>query len=134
MKKTHNIFLLFLTCFFVVFMSAIPLYIKKVAINSIHQKPVLIVDAGHGGFDGGAIAIDGTFEKEINLSISKKISSIAQLSGFEVIMVRQDDIAVCEDGLDTIRAKKVSDIHNRFELAKKYPEAIYLSIHQIPVP
>jgi len=129
-KKANNIILLFLACIFVVFMSTIPFYIKKVTVSNINSKPVLIVDAGHGGFDGGAIAIDGTFEKEINLSISKKISSIAQLSGFEVIMVRQDDIAVCEDGLDTIRAKKVSDIHNRFELAKKYPEAIYLSIHQ----
>ena len=93
-------------------------------------KPALIIDAGHGGFDGGAVSTDGTVEKNINLSISKKLAEIADLGGYEVIMVRDGDYAVCDEGLDTIRKRKSSDIRNRLTLAENNPAALYISIHQ----
>ena len=104
-------------------------YTRIVTNNSI-PKPTVIIDAGHGGFDGGAVSADGVVEKDINLSISNKLADIARLGGFDVITVREDDRAVFDEGLDTIRRKKSSDIHNRYALAEKHPDAVYISIHQ----
>lgn len=90
----------------------------------------VIVDAGHGGTDGGAVAGDGTLEKDINLDIAFKLRDILEMNGFNVIMTRTSDIMTCDDGLETLRQKKVSDIHNRLKLTEEYPDSIYVSIHQ----
>lgn len=90
----------------------------------------VIVDAGHGGEDGGAVAPDGSPEKDFNLDIALKLENILKLYGFEVIMTRSTDKMTCDDGLDTQRAKKVSDIKNRLKLIQRYPEAVFVSIHQ----
>lgn len=95
----------------------------------ITQKTV-IVDAGHGGDDGGAIGIDGTIEKDINLDIALKLEKILKFYGFNVIMTRTQDVMTCDDGLDSLRKRKISDIHNRFELMRKNPDAIFISVHQ----
>lgn len=95
----------------------------------ITQKTV-IVDAGHGGDDGGAIGFDGTVEKDINLDIALKLEKILKFYGFNVIMTRTQDIMTCDDGLDSLRKRKISDIHNRFELMRKNPDAIFISVHQ----
>lgn len=95
----------------------------------ITQKTV-IVDAGHGGDDGGAIGIDGTVEKDINLDIALKLEKILKFYGFNIIMTRTQDVMTCDDGLDSLRKRKISDIHNRFELMRKNPDAIFISVHQ----
>ena len=95
----------------------------------ITQKTV-IVDAGHGGDDGGAIGIDGTVEKDINLDIALKLEKILKFYGFNVIMTRTQEVMTCDDGLDSLRKRKISDIHNRFELMRKNPDAIFISVHQ----
>lgn len=95
----------------------------------ITQKTV-IVDAGHGGDDGGAIGIDGTVEKDINLDIALKLEKILKFYGFNVIMTRTQDVMTCDDGLDSLRKRKISDIHNRFELMRKNPDAFFISVHQ----
>ena len=95
----------------------------------ITQKTV-IVDAGHGGDDGGAIGIDETVEKDINLDIALKLEKILKFYGFNVIMTRTQDVMTCDDGLDSLRKRKISDIHNRFELMRKNPDAIFISVHQ----
>lgn len=95
----------------------------------ITQKTV-IVDAGHGGDDGGAIGIDGTVEKDINLDIALKLEKILKFYGFNVIMTRTQDVMTCDDGLDSLRKRKISDIHNRFELMRKNPDAVFISVHQ----
>lgn len=95
----------------------------------ITQKTV-IIDAGHGGDDGGAIGIDGTVEKDINLDIALKLEKILKFYGFNVIMTRTQDVMTCDDGIDSLRKRKISDIHNRFELMRKNPDAIFISVHQ----
>lgn len=90
----------------------------------------VIVDAGHGGDDGGAIGIDGTVEKNINLDIALKLEKILKFYGFNVIMTRTSDVMTCDDGLNSLRQRKVSDIHNRFDLMRKNPDAVFISIHQ----
>lgn len=101
----------------------------KASSMPITQKTV-IVDAGHGGDDGGAIGIDGTVEKDINLDIALKLEKILKFYGFNVIMTRMQDVMTCDDGLDSLRKRKISDIHNRFELMRKNPDAIFISVHQ----
>lgn len=94
----------------------------------------LILDAGHGGFDGGATGVNGAYEKDINLSVTKKAASLARLMGFSVVTVRDEDCAVNDGSASTLREKKVSDIHNRLALTEKYPDAVFLSIHQNHFP
>lgn len=90
--------------------------------------PAVIVDAGHGGFDGGAIAIDGTAEKDINLSIALKLQKLLELNGVRVIMTRTSDTATNDKGTK-IHSKKVSDMQNRLLLMKENPQAVFVSIH-----
>lgn len=90
----------------------------------------VILDAGHGGEDGGAVAPDGTAEKKINLEITKDIGVFFDLFGINYIPVRTTDISVCDEGLDTIRKRKYSDIMNRAALVDSAPDSVLLSIHQ----
>lgn len=90
----------------------------------------IIVDAGHGGMDGGTSAADGTKEKDINLSIARKLNLLLVASGYKTVMLRNDDALIGDNSLSTIRARKVSDIRKRLEVAESYPESILVSIHQ----
>ncbi len=92
--------------------------------------PIIIIDAGHGGVDGGAVSVDGTLEKEINLEISKYLREYLTLFGFKTIMTRETDVSIEDDGLVTIREKKVSDIHNRMKIMEDTDNSLFISIHQ----
>jgi len=94
------------------------------------NRPVVIIDPGHGGVDGGAVGVDGTAEKEINLAISQKLQCLLELGGFEVIMTRETDVSIHDDSALTTRQKKVSDLHNRLAMVESHPGAIFISIHQ----
>ena len=59
--------------------------------GNVFNTKTVIVDAGHGGFDGGAVADDGTPEKDINLAISLKLSKMLKLPGYNVIFTRETD-------------------------------------------
>lgn len=115
-----------------VFVCGIGFYSVRKVMSNLKEPsaPLLIIDAGHGGFDGGATGISGVVEKDINLLIAQKLSDMAQLNGYQVIMVRSTDEAVNEEGLTGIRKQKVSDIHHRVKLANQYPDAVFVSIHQ----
>ncbi len=89
----------------------------------------IILDAGHGGFDGGASAADGTVEKDINLQISQKICALLQFNGYEVIMTRDSDTGTEDDESAAIAKRKKSDLSNRLQLMKDNPDAIFVSIH-----
>ena len=105
--------------------------IQIVSSNTIinDHLPVIIIDAGHGGEDGGAVGIDGTYEKDINLQISLKVNDILTLFGYKTHLIRTTDTAIHTTG-DTIRQRKVSDIRNRTATMDLYENCIYLSIHQ----
>jgi len=104
----------------------------RAVFSSSADTPVVIIDAGHGGEDGGAVSQNGTIEKDINLRIAHKLRMILLLNGFHVIMTRESDISVYDDEKRdaTLHEKKVSDINNRIALAKAHPEALFVSIHQ----
>lgn len=105
--------------------------ISSFANNLDTKYKTVIIDAGHGGIDGGAVAQDGTLEKDINLSISKKLETAMKLMGYNVVMTRtKDELIFDENACNTIRQKKVSDIHNRTNLINSTPDSILISIHQ----
>ncbi|MCL2514050.1 MAG: N-acetylmuramoyl-L-alanine amidase [Oscillospiraceae bacterium] len=95
------------------------------------QKPVTaIIDAGHGGIDGGTSAADGTLEKVLNLQIAEKLNDILRLYGYSTVMTRTDDNSIYDPGTKTIRKQKVSDINNRMAIMNKTDNCIFISIHQ----
>lgn len=107
-------------------------YVKSEIIDAnttVNTTPTVIIDAGHGGFDGGAVAKDGTVEKDINLQISLKVSQMLKYNGYDVIMTRDGDTGTEDDENAAIASRKKSDLSNRLSLMKNNPDAIYVSIH-----
>ena len=96
--------------------------------------PVLVIDPGHGGEDGGATGEDGTVEAGINLSLSLRMEEIAAFLGVETVMTRREDISLHDSGLSTFRARKTSDLVNRTAIANSVPEGVLISIHQNKLP
>ena len=93
---------------------------------------VVIIDAGHGGEDGGALSADGLCEKDINLDIAKKLCQFMTLSDYKVIMTRDDDRLLYDKG--TTGGKKHQDISNRIKIASSYENSIFVSVHQNKFP
>lgn len=94
------------------------------------EKPVIVLDAGHGGLDSGAVGKSGLLEKDVNLSIVLKLRDMLELSGFEVVLTRDKDISIYDAGVEGIRNQKLSDMDNRLEIIQQYPDSIFLCIHQ----
>lgn len=92
------------------------------------QRYTVIIDAGHGGFDGGAVAPDGTLEKDLNLSVALKLDSVLKIMGYDTVLVRDTDVSTADDK-GTERSQKVSDIKARLRLTEKYKDALFVSIH-----
>lgn len=104
---------------------------NKVSSNAAaNTKPIIIIDPGHGGVDGGAVGVDGTVEKDINLKIALRLRDVLTNAGFTVIMTRDTDISIHSSSANTIREKKVSDLKNRLAMTELYPDSILISIHQ----
>ncbi len=100
------------------------------AAITLQQRPVVIIDAGHGGFDGGAVADDGTLEKDLNLQIALKVEAQAKLLGLCTVMVRTQDVSTDTGIAVQTASRKVADMKNRLQLMHTYPNCIYVSIHQ----
>lgn len=97
--------------------------------SPIERKHTIIIDAGHGGEDGGAVSCTGIPESRINLEISKRLDDLMHLLGFETLMVRNSDISIYTEG-KTLGQKKASDLKARVKLVNETPNAILISIHQ----
>lgn len=91
--------------------------------------PTVVIDAGHGGEDGGAVSVTGVNESTINLEISLRVNDLLRFLGVQTKMIRTEDVSVYTEG-QTIAQKKVSDIHNRVKAVEATPNALLLSIHQ----
>lgn len=104
------------------------------ALPALAQGPVLVIDAGHGGLDGGASAADGTAESGLNLSIALRVRDLARLLGLPVRMTREAEELDYPAEEATIHAKKVWDQKRRVALINSLAEARLLSIHQNNYP
>lgn len=95
----------------------------------VQRKHCIVIDAGHGGEDGGASSCTGKPESTINLDIALRLDDIFHLLGYDTVMIRKTDTAVYTKG-ETISQKKVSDLKNRVQMVNSRPNALLLSIHQ----
>ncbi len=103
------------------------------ALEAYHaeEKPTIIIDAGHGGIDGGTSGKNGITEKEINLSISKTLASLFRAAGYRVIETRTEDILLSGNAQTH---KKQADLDARLSVANVNPDAVFISIHQNAFP
>lgn len=101
---------------------------------AVRPSITLILDAGHGGEDGGAISVTGAPESQINLSIVLKLNDLLGLYGTAPILLREEDISLHDSDCVTLREKKVSDLKNRVAAVQAAENAVLLSIHQNSYP
>lgn len=94
----------------------------------------LILDAGHGGEDGGAVSRTGVPESGINLAIVQKLDQLLGFYGVTPILLRDSDISLHDPSASTLREKKVSDLHNRVAAIEATENAVLISIHQNTFP
>lgn len=102
--------------------------ITVISENNQHRTTV-VIDAGHGGVDGGAISCTGAYESRINLQIALKLEDLMHLLGLRTVMIRNTDRSVYTHG-NTIAAKKVSDIKERVRIVNTAANGLLVSIHQ----
>lgn len=125
--KTLFIYMLIISLFL-----AVPLLgnqaVTAIAENEYPQKWV-VIDAGHGGVDGGAVSCTGVYESHINLQIALKLEALMDLIGVRTVMIRDTDRSIYTKG-ETIAAKKISDIRERVRIVNSTPNAVLVSIHQ----
>ena len=95
----------------------------------LERHHTVIIDAGHGGEDGGAISCTGRAESTYNLEIALRLNDLMHLLGIDTQMIRSTDTSVYSQG-DTIAAKKVSDLKNRVSQVNNTENGLLLSIHQ----
>lgn len=96
------------------------------------EMPVIIIDPGHGGEDGGAVGVNGCIEKDINLEISLILNDLLNMSGIETIMTRTEDIMLYDEALPG--KKKAQDLKKRLSIAHETDNSITVSIHMNTYP
>ena len=94
------------------------------------SAPVIVLDAGHGGIDGGCTTAEGVPEKGINLNILLDLRTLLEVSGFEVHVTRDTDRSIHDKGVEGIANQKSSDMDNRLAILNEPENAVCLSIHQ----
>lgn len=102
---------------------------EAVSAEISEKELIVVIDAGHGGEDSGAVA-NSVLEKDINLEIALKLRDMLKASGIEVKMIRESDVSIYDTASGTIRERKVSDLKNRVKIVNNNKKNILVSIHQ----
>ena len=116
-----------LICFVIVMVLLTSLYSGVVAFRTSKSNGItIVIDAGHGGRDGGSVGVNGTIEKEINLDYALALKNKLVENGYKVVLTRQND-----DGLysEFAKNKKQSDMLERFKIIEKANPNLVVSIH-----
>ncbi len=106
--------------------------IPDVAVDGVVDKNVpvtVVLDAGHGGEDCGAVGINGVFEKDINLAITRRIASLLRAAGYRVVETRVEDRLLYDPETVQHGMKKMTDLYNRYQIGRATDNAIFVSIH-----
>ncbi len=98
------------------------------------SNKVIVIDAGHGNPDGGAVSANGISEAEINLKIALKLQNLLEQSGATVILTRSDENGIYDTNKTNIKDKKISDIKNRVKIGNSSSADIFVSIHLNKIP
>lgn len=94
----------------------------------------IVLDAGHGTPDEGAESSNGISEASINLIITRKVQTLLEQSGCNVILTRSDENGIYDLDSKTLREKKVSDIKNRVKIGNESSADAFISIHLNKIP
>lgn len=98
------------------------------------ETQTVILDAGHGGEDGGAVSISGVPESRVNLEIVLKIDDVLGMYGIAPVLMRKEDISLHDEKAVTLREKKSSDLRNRADMVNQCKCGVLISIHQNTYP
>lgn len=101
---------------------------------AVRRTALLVLDAGHGGEDGGAVSLTGVPESQINLAIVLKLRDVLGLYGVDPILLREEDVSLHDEDAETLREKKRSDLKNRVAAIEKAEGGALISIHQNTYP
>ena len=102
--------------------------VETVSVPEKKKISVVVLDAGHGGADGGTVGRAGTVEKDINLAIVLQTREFCDILGIETLLTRGEDISLGSG--ETIRQQKVSDLKARVEFVNSLHGAALISVHQ----
>ena len=97
--------------------------------SPVERDHTIVIDAGHGGEDGGAVSCTGVMEKELNLEIALRLDDLLHLMGYRTRMIRTTDVSVFTEG-ETIARRKASDLRQRVRMVDQTEDPILISIHQ----
>ena len=100
--------------------------VEAVFIPQKEKRLTIIIDAGHGGEDPGAVVGD-ICEKDINLLIAKKLEKLFSVGDYNVVMTRSEDNMLYNKGEED--KKKQYDLKNRADIAEDYENVVFISIH-----
>jgi len=106
----------------------------KTAFPTVSEKGnslTVVIDAGHGGRDGGAVAGDGTLEKHLNLAVAKHLKALLESADIRVVMTRETDIELASPDSSH---KKADDLNARLNIASECENAVFVSIHMNRFP
>lgn len=98
----------------------------KAASAVLPEEATLVIDAGHGGIDGGAVGADGSRESDINLAIALRLQAVSAFCGQSAVMTRTDD----SRGADALSYSEHEELVYRTQVVNATPNAVLLSIHQ----
>lgn len=101
----------------------------KATVMEAAEAKTVIIDAGHGGEDCGAIGVNGCYEKDLNLEISNILGSMFEERGYAVIYTRLDDKLLYTEAENIKGIRKISDLKNRCKIGAEHENSIYISIH-----
>lgn len=138
-KKHNAARFLFLSGIFVLFMlifCMIGNYVISEKAKSVigDRGYTVVLDAGHGGEDGGASSASGIFEKDLNLSITMDIGAYLESCGISVIYTRTEDILLYDRNENYQGRKKILDLAARLKIARECENALFVSVHMNAFP
>ncbi len=94
-------------------------------------KPLIMIDAGHGGDDPGKVGVNGALEKDLNLEVALLLKQFLEAEDFRVALTRDSDAGLYDEDAPN---KKVQDMKRRIELIEDADPVITVSIHQNSYP
>ena len=132
--KQFLAYLLFLSILFAILFGIAEKTRQRNDLDTINPAPpsltkTVILDAGHGGEDGGAVGVTGLLEKELNLDLAKRLCTLLEAEGVRVIMTRTEDVLLYDRNTNYEGRKKVLDLAARQAIGDQYPEALFVSLH-----
>lgn len=126
--KTILLLLMFVTvCFIARGGRRIAALVSSDKVQTVKERPCVVIDAGHGGQDPGKVSVDGSLEKDINLQIALKLQKFLEMQDVDVVLTRDSDMGLYDENASN---KKVQDMKNRVQIIEETQPMLTVSIHQ----